>query len=166
MLKFILLTALVAGLTACSVPQTKSAFRQWVKDDPAFVSKKEAILKNADLKTVEKRMIAFGNKCLNMETFTTRVGTFSDSTYKTNTFKPSMDKEPGRVSLYMQQLSRGHYLHDIPEDGPYVFMAEATKGDKPNQVRIAIYHSAIGHGNIGEDAMGWLVGESEFCPEL
>jgi hypothetical protein len=166
MLKIIFAAALAGALAACSVPQTKSEFRQWVKDDPAFISKKEAILKNTDLKTVEKRMIAFGNKCLNLETYATRVGTFSDSTYKTNTFKPSMDKEPGRVSLYMQQLSRGHYLNEIPEDGPYVFLAEATKEDKPHQVRVAVYHSAIGHGNIGEDAMGWLVGESEFCPNL
>lgn len=166
MQKLIWLIALSAGLTACSVPQTKTAFRQWVKEDPAFISKKEAILKNTDLKTVEKRMVAFGNKCLNLETFATRVGTFSDSTYKTNTYKPSMDKEPGRVSLYMQQLSRGTYLQDIPDDGPYVFLAEALKGEKPGQVRVAVYHSAIGHGNIGDDAMGWLVGESEYCPEL
>lgn len=166
MQKSLFAAAALAALTACSVPQTKSEFRQWVKDDPAFVSKKEAILKNTDLKTVEKRMVAFGNKCLNLETFATRVGTFGDSTYKTNTFKPSMEKEPGRVSLYMQQLSRGNYLQKIPDDGPYVFLAEAVKGDKPNQVRVAVYHSAIGHGNIGDDAMGWLVGESDYCPEL
>lgn len=165
-MKKMLLTTLAVGLSACSVPQTKSEFRQWVKDDPAFISKKEAILKNTDLKTVEKRMVAFGNKCLNLETFLTQAGTFGSSTYKNNTFRPSMDKEPGRVSLYMQQLARGHYLQKIPEDGPYVFLAEALKGEKPGQVRVAIYHSAIGHGNIGEDAMGWLTGESEFCPEL
>lgn len=157
---------ILLALAGCSVPQSRKEFRNWLKEDHSFFTKKEFTLENTSLKTMEARLVKFGNKCLNLETYVTRHGTFGSSTRKNATYKPSLERADGRVSLYLQQLYNGAYLGKVPEDGPYMFLAEATKGKREGQIHAVVHYATVQFGNIGEDAVGWMKGESEFCPEL
>lgn len=152
---------LTAGLLAgcVSMPQNAQEYRKSV---PAtFNTEKDSYEVDRSLVAISRTFKEMAHKCLNV-----RLKVVGRGMKITRYYKPTVRVAANRAEFHLQELSdpKPALMKDVPEDGYYVFVADAVPISN-HKTRIDIYRFST-MGVVNSAVKSWATGENVGCPDL